>query len=58
MCPPPPPRVDDDLATTLGNLEAGEGELWKKHDSLSYKWLVAKVAAVLFAFLLVFLIFV
>ncbi len=50
-------RVDDDLNATLSNLEAGEGELWKKHDSLSSKWLLAKVAAVLFAFLVGFLIF-
>ena len=50
--------MDDDLTATLSNLEAGEDQLWKKHDSLSSKWLLAKVAGVLFVFLVLFLLFI
>lgn len=50
--------VDDDVTMTLQNLESGEGQLWKKHDSLSSKWLFAKMGAILFLFLVLFMLFV
>jgi hypothetical protein len=46
------------LNNTLSNLEAGESELWKKNDSLSSKWLLMKVAGVLFIFIVLFLLFI
>jgi hypothetical protein len=51
-------RIDDDVTTTLLNLEAGEKQLWKKHDSLSYKWLAVKVFAILFLFAVLFMLFI
>jgi succinate dehydrogenase hydrophobic anchor subunit len=50
--------VDDDVSMALSNMEAGEEQLWKRHDSLSSKWLLAKVAGIVFVFLLIFLLFV
>ena len=51
-------RIDDDVSTALVNLEAGEAQLFKKNDSLSYKWLAAKVAAILFLFAIIFILFI
>lgn len=51
-------RIDDDIETARLNMEAGEEQLIKKHNSLSYKWLAIKVFAILFLFIVLFLLFV